>query len=160
MRGPAFRKTAAGQSELQARTRGLDARTRSVLILANGALEAAALSARLGFDAGPALQRLADAGLLEPVPDAPRVRSAPAPAPPPPPAPALPPPDLALAGTRAVRLLGTHFGPDAVRMTAPLREARSGEAFAQALAALRETLAVHMGRRLAEQLARQIAEGP
>lgn len=152
MRPPVYRKTAAGQAELQARTRGLDARTRSVLILVNGELPAAAVSERLGFAAGPVLQRLAEAGLVEPVP----APAPPEPAPPPPPP--APPPEL--AGARAVRVLSTHFGPDALRMTAPLRAARSAGEFEQALAALRDTLAIHMGRRMAAQLARQIVEGP
>lgn len=165
-----FRKTAAGHAEVRGRALGLDARTRGLLILVNGELTVAELAARVGFDPDQALVKMVGAGLLEQVAVAPRARpatvSAPAapPAPPPKPAPAPPaeliPTDLAAARTRALTTLAPHYGPDALRMAAPLREAGNAAQFALALAALKDTLSVHMGHKLADRLGREIAHGP
>ncbi len=165
-----FRKTAAGHAEVRGRALGLDARTRGLLILVNGELTVAELAARVGFDPDQALVKMVGAGLLEQVAVAPRARpatvSAPAapPAPPPKAAPAPPaeltPTDLAAARTRALTTLAPHYGPDALRMAAPLREAADAAQFALALAALKDTLSVHMGRKLADRLSREIAHGP
>jgi hypothetical protein len=165
-----FRKTAAGHAEVRGRALGLDARTRGLLILVNGELTVAELAARVGFDPDQALVKMVGAGLLEQVAAAPRARSvtvsAPAapPVPPPKPAPAPPaeliPADLAAARTRALTTLAPHYGPDALRMAAPLREAANAAQFALALAALKDTLSVHMGRKLADRLSREIAHGP
>ena len=166
-----FRKTAAGHAEVRGRALGLDARTRGLLILVNGELTVAELAARVGFDPDQALVKMIGAGLLEQVAAAPRPRLVPpaaAPAapvaPPPKPAPAPPadlmPADLAGARTRALTTLAPHYGPDALRMAGPLREAGNAEQFALALATLKETLSIHMGRKLAERLSREIAHGP
>lgn len=166
-----FRKTAAGHAEVRGRALGLDARTRGLLILVNGELTVAELAARVGFDPDQALVKMVGAGLLEQVAVAPRPRPLPAAAapvtpvaPPPRPAPAPPaeliPADLAAARTRALTTLAPHYGPDALRMAAPLREAGDAAQFALALVALKDTLSVHMGRKLAEQLSREIAHGP
>lgn len=164
-----FRKTAAGHAEVRGRALGLDARTRGLLILVNGELTVAELAARVGFDPDQALVKMVGAGLLEQVTVAPRARPLPPPAtapaaPPPKPAPAPPaeltPTDLAAARTRALTTLAPHYGPDALRMAAPLREAGNAAQFALALAALKDTLSVHMGRKLAERLSREIAHGP
>lgn len=163
-----FRKTAAGLAEVRQRALGLDARTRGVLILANGELSVEQLAQHVGFDPLRTLMSLLGAGLLEPVASAPRVRpavaapeslAAPEPAAPRAPHP-LAPADLDAARTRALAALVPHYGPDAVRLAAPLRAASSADGFALALAELQDTLAVHMGRKLAAQLARQIAHGP
>lgn len=173
-----FRKTPAGQAEVRGRALGLDARTRGLLILANGELTVEQLAQRVGFDPLRTIMALVGAGLLERVATAPRPR-APAAAPEvapavaleaagPPPAPALPPAparhalepqDLAAARTRALTLLSPHYGPDALRMAGPLRGAVTPAEFARALDTLRETMTVHMGRKLAERLAQQIAHG-
>jgi hypothetical protein len=174
MQRETFRKTDAGHTEVRSRARGLDARTRTLLILANGELSVAELCTRVGFDPLHTLLALAADGLLEPVPaPAPSARAAAIPAPPvvaAPPA-AAPPPevdpaaaacvpnDLPAARTRAVTVLAPHYGPDAVRMAEPLRAAATPEQFAAALAGLRATLSAHMGRKLAERLARAIAHG-
>lgn len=165
-----FRKTAAGHAEVRGRALRMDARTRGLLILVNGELTVAELAARVGFDPDQALVKMVGAGLLEQVAVAPRARpatvSAPAapPAPPPKPAPAPPaeltPTDLAAARTRALTTLAPHYGPDALRMAAPLREAGNAAQFALALAALKDTLSAHMGRKLADRLGREIAHGP
>jgi hypothetical protein len=164
-----FRKTAAGLAEVRSRALGLDARTRGLLILVNGELTVAELAARVGFDPDQALVKMVGAGLLEQVAVAPRARplapSVPAPvAAPPKPAPAPPaelmPADLTAARTRALTTLAPHYGPDAIRMAAPLREAGNAAQFALALATLKDTLSVHMGRKLAERLSREIAHGP
>jgi hypothetical protein len=164
-----FRKTTAGHAEVRGRALGLDARTRGLLILVNGELTVAELAARVGFDPDQALVKMIGAGLLEQVTAAPRARPVPtAPAapvaPPPKPAPAPPadlmPADLAGARTRALTTLAPHYGPDALRMAGPLREAGNAAQFALALATLKETLSIHMGRKLAERLSREIAHGP
>jgi hypothetical protein len=168
-----FRKTAAGHAEVRGRALGLDARTRGLLILVNGELTVAELAAQVGFDPDQALVKMVGAGLLEQVTAVPRPRpvpttpvsapAAPAAAPPrPAPAPSaeLMPADLAAARTRALTTLAPHYGPDALRMAAPLREAGNAEQFALALATLKDTLSVHMGRKLAERLSREIAHGP
>lgn len=168
MGGEVFRKTAAGLAEVRGRALGLDMRTRGLLILANGELSVEQLAQHVGFDPQRTLMALLGAGLIEPVPAASRPRPAPAaearPAPPaPPPAPQrhpLEPEDLAAARTRALTLLSPHYGPDAVRMAEPLRGAVTPAEFARALATLRDTMSVHMGRKLAEKLATQIAHGP
>ena len=170
MQREVFRKTAAGHAEVRGRALGLDARTRGLLILVNGELTVAELAARVGFDPDPALVKMVGAGLLEQVAAPARPRPAPAAAPaapvaaPPKPAPAPPaelvPADLAAARTRALTTLAPHYGPDALRMAAPLREAGSAEQFALALAMLKDTLSVHMGRKLADRLSREIAHGP
>ncbi|HNW61736.1 MAG TPA: hypothetical protein PKJ32_01960 [Piscinibacter sp.] len=169
MQREVFRKTAAGHAEVRGRALGLDARTRGLLILVNGELTVAELAARVGFDPDLALVKMVGAGLIDQVAVVPRARpfppSAPAPAAPPPkPAPAPPPEllpaDLAAARTRALTTLAPHYGPDALRMAAPLREAGNAEQFALALAALKDTLSVHMGRKLADRLSREIAHGP
>jgi len=170
MQREVFRKTAAGHAEVRGRALGLEARTRGLLILVNGELTVAELAARVGFDPDQALVKMIGAGLLEQVAVAPRPRpatvaaSAAPPAPPPKPAPAPPaelmPADLAAARTRALTTLAPHYGPDALRMAAPLREAGNAAQFALALATLKDTLSVHMGRKLAEQLSREIAHGP
>lgn len=157
MAGPAFRKTAAGSDELRARRLRLDPRTRSVLILVNGTLDAEGLCARLGFDLRPVLQRLCDARLIEPVPDA---AAGAAPAPPPPAPDPLLPRDLEAARARAGLVLVQTFGPDAPRIGAPLWAARTAEDFAAGLAALRDAMAAHTGRRHAEQVLRRIANSP
>ncbi len=168
MQREVFRKTAAGHAEVRGRTLGLDARTRGLLILVNGELTVAELAARVGFDPDQALVKMVGAGLLEQVAAAPRARMPPpaaAPAAPrPKPAPARPPElmpaDLAAARTRALTTLAPHYGPDAIRMAAPMREAANAAQFALALAALKDTLSVHMGRKLADRLSREIAHGP
>lgn len=172
MQREVFRKTTAGHAEVRGRALGLDARTRGLLILVNGELTVAELAARVGFDPAQALVRMIGAGLLEQVAAAPRpprpvsppaVAAAPV-APPPKPAPAPPaelvPTDLAAARTRALTTLVPHYGPDALRMAGPLREAGNAEQFALALATLKETLSIHMGRKLADRLSREIAHGP
>lgn len=176
MQRETFRKTPAGLDEVRTRGRGLDVRTRTLLILANGELSVAELAARVGFDPLRVLLALAADGLLERVtstPARPRVAAAappPVAAPPatlPPPAPpaidpavqALLPADLAAARTRALEVLIPHYGPDALRMAEPVRAAPTPELFAAALIALRGTLSVPMGRKLADQLSRQIAHG-
>ena len=171
MQREVFRKTAAGHAEVRGRALGLDARTRGLLILVNGELTVAELAARVGFDPDPALVKMVGAGLLEQV-AAPARPSRPMPPPavvpppvaPPKPAPAPPPElvptDLTAARTRALTTLAPHYGPDALRMAAPLREAGSAEQFALALAMLKDTLSVHMGRKLADRLSREIAHGP
>jgi hypothetical protein len=65
--------------------------------------------------------------------------------------------ELPAAQARALRMLLPVFGPDATLMAHELLEAPTAAAFAQALARLQETLGVHMGRRRAAELARQIA---
>lgn len=175
MQRETFRKTVAGHAELRDRARGLDARTRTLLILANGELSVEELGARVGFQPLPVLLALAADGLLEPVTLPSRAKTPVRPAPPPPPpAPSSPPAaaptpdaslqallpaDLAAARTRALTALTPHYGPDALRMAAPLRTAPTPQEFAAALSTLRETLAVHMGRKRAEQLVRQIVQG-
>ncbi len=172
MQREVFRKTAAGLAEVRSRSRGLDTRTRGLLILVNGELTVAELAARVGFDPDQALVKMVGAGLLEQVAVAPRP-SRPAPPPavaappvaaPPKPAPTssaeLIPADLAAARTRALTTLAPHYGPDAIRMAAPMREAANAAQFALALAALKDTLSVHMGRKLADRLSREIAHGP
>lgn len=171
MQREVFRKTAAGHAEVRGRALGLDARTRGLLILVNGELTVAELAARVGFDPDQALVKMVGAGLLEQVAVAPRAHRpmpapavAPPPVAPPKPAPAptaeLMPADLAAARTRALTTLAPHYGPDAIRMAAPLREAANAAQFALALAVLKDTLSVHMGRKLAERLSREIAHGP
>lgn len=169
-----FRKTDAGHAEVRTRALGLDARTRGLLILANGELTVEQLGQRVGFDPLRTLVALLEQGLLEAVAPAPRARpaaAAAAPAAPPRPTPAaapappaapnpLLPDDLPAARTRALTALMPHYGPDALRMAEPLRSAVTPQEFARALATLRETMAVHMGKRMAEQLATQIARGP
>ncbi|MBX3603990.1 MAG: hypothetical protein KF788_01895 [Piscinibacter sp.] len=170
-----YRKTAAGHAEVRQRGLGLDARTRGLLILANGELSTEQLAQRVGFDPAGAIAMLVAAGLLEVLPAPPRPRVAPVAAPVPPaatpvtPAPAaaavsaatlLVPSDLPAARTRAVTVLAPHYGPDALRMAESLRSAVTPPEFGRALAELRATLAVHLGKRLAEQLATQIAHGP
>lgn len=165
-----FRKTPAGQAEVRGRALGLDARTRGLLILANGELTIEQLAQRVGFDPQRTIMALVGAGLLEQVAAAPKPRAPaaateaapPPPSPAPPPAPArhaLEPQDLAAARTRALTLLSPHYGPDALRMAGPLRGAVTPAEFARALDTLRETMTVHMGRKLAERLAQQIAHG-
>lgn len=171
MQREVFRKTAAGHAEVRGRALGLDARTRGLLILVNGELTVAELAARVGFDPDQALVKMVGAGLLEqaaapPRPSRPMPPPAvvPPPVAPPKPAPAPPPEllptDLAAARTRALTTLAPHYGPDALRMATPLREADNAEQFALALAALKDTLSVHMGRKLADRLSREIAHGP
>jgi len=126
-----FRKTAAGHAEVRGRALGLDARTRGLLILVNGELTVAELAARVGFEPYQALVKMVGAGLLEQVAAVPRARP-----------------------------VAPHYGPDAIRMAAPLREAANAAQFALALAALKDTLSVHMGRKLADRLSREIAHGP
>ncbi len=170
MQREVFRKTAAGHAEVRGRALGLDARTRGLLILVNGELTVAELAARVGFDPDQALVKMVGAGLLEQVAAPPRPsRPMPPPAVVPPPvatpkpAPAPPPEllptDLAAARTRALTTLAPHYGPDALRMAAPLREAGNAEQFALALETLKDTLSVHMGRKLADRLSREIAHG-
>lgn len=168
-----FRKTAAGHAEVRNRALGLDARTRGLLILANGELTVEQLAQRVGFDPVRTIMALVGAGLLEQVAMAMRVRAAAAadsepaapeaaapaePAAPAPPHP-LEPDDLAAARTRALTLLMPHYGPDALRMAEPLRSAVTPGEFARALEELRETMKIHMGRKMAERLAGQIARG-
>ena len=167
-----FRKTAAGHAEVRNRALGLDARTRGLLILANGELTVEQLAQRVGFDPVRTIMALVGAGLLEQVAMALRARAAagapdsvppepaaPAePAAPPPPHP-LEPADLAAARTRALTLLMPHYGPDALRMAEPLRSAVTPGEFARALEVLRETMKIHMGRKMAERIADQIARG-
>lgn len=164
-----FRKTAAGHAEVRGRALGLDMRTRGLLILVNGELTVAELAARVGFDPDQALVKMVGAGLLEqgsavprpqPVPTAPAAPAAAPPRPAPAPPAELIPSDLAAARTRALTTLVPHYGPDALRMAGPLREAGSAEQFAIALATLKETLSVHMGRKLADRLSHEIAHGP
>lgn len=164
-----FRKTEAGHAEVRSRALGLDARTRGLLILANGELTVEQLGQRVGFDPLRVLVALLEQGLLEAVLPAPRPRPAAVapPLPTSPQAPAMPaaphpllPEDLPAARTRALTALMPHYGPDALRMAEPLRSAVTPQEFARTLATLRETMAVHMGKRLAEQLATQIAHGP
>jgi hypothetical protein len=173
-----FRKTALGVAEIAARRAGLTRQARTALILVNGQLDGAALRLRLGFEPAPVLQDLNARGLVERVPLSPPSASPPTPLPTPrpKPVPAARPPqapqtpqapqapqaldlDLALpaAQARSLRLLLPVFGPDATLMAHELLEAPTAAAFAQALARLQETLGVHMGRRRAAELARQIA---
>lgn len=165
-----FRKTPAGLAEVRSRALGLDARTRGLLILANGELTVEQLAQRVGFDPLRTIMALVGAGLLEQVaavvrPRPPAAAAAPAAAPPVPDAPGPParhplePEDLAAARTRALTVLSPHYGPDALRMAEPLRGAVTPGEFARALETLRETMSVHMGRKLAERLAGQIAHG-
>jgi hypothetical protein len=160
-----FRKTALGLAEISTRRAGLTRQARTALILVNGELDVAALRLRLGFDPLPVLRDLIARGLLEAVPPAPVVVAPPRPKPvlatPPPQAlPAVAALDLDLelpaAQARALRLLLPVFGPDATLMARELLEASTAAAFTQALARLQETLGVHMGRRRAAELARQI----
>jgi hypothetical protein len=154
-----LRKTALGVAEITSRSAGLTRQARTALILVNGQLDGAALRLRLGFEPAPVLQDLIALGLVEPVP--PLLPTAPPPAVAAPPQQAPPALDLDLelpaAQARALRLLLPVFGPDATVMAHALLEAPTAAAFAQALARLQETLGVHMGRRRAAELARQIA---
>jgi hypothetical protein len=154
-----FRKTALGVAEIASRSAGLTRHARTALILVNGQLDGAALRMRLGFEPATVLQDLIALGLVEPVP--PLLPPAPPPAVAAPPQQAPPALDLDLelpaAQARALRLLLPVFGPDATVMAHELLEAPTAAAFAQALARLQETLGVHMGRRRAAELARQIA---
>ena len=52
------------------------------------------------------------------------------------------------------------FGLPPVWMAPMAGEAASAAQFALALAALKDTLSVHMGRKLADRLSREIAHGP
>jgi hypothetical protein len=178
-----FRKTEAGHAIIRQRGGGLDAKARTLLILTNGQLGVAELAAQVGFDPIPALQDMLTRGWLERVAPAPapmvRLRPAPAPTPvfdPPPPAPAarstaqkpgadappaaFVPAELGAAKSRALRLLASHYGPDALTVAEGLLATRSEPDFAHALQALHDKLAVHMGKRLAASLAREIAQGP
>ena len=166
-----FRKTAAGVAEVRSRALGLDARTRGLLILANGELTVEQLGQQVGFDPLRTITALVGAGLLELVPGAARPRPPVPPVPTSPPVPAralaapaaphlLEPAELGAARTRTLVTLTPHYGPDALRMAEPLRSAATPAEFARALVALRETMTVHMGRQLAERLAAQIARGP
>ncbi len=62
-----YRKTAAGTAEIRARSGGLDARSRTLLILCNGSLSEAELSAHMQQPVGPLLVQLVGLGLLEAV---------------------------------------------------------------------------------------------
>lgn len=165
-----FRKTTAGHAEIRSRALGFDARTRGLLILVNGELTVSELAARVGFDPSELLLRFVGAGLVEQVASVVRPRpAAPAAAPPrsapPPPPPASPaapellPADLAIAQRRAFVELAQHYGPDAERMVEPLQRAATPAQFATAMTTLKETLSVHMGRKMAEQLTRRIVRG-
>jgi hypothetical protein len=173
MQRDVFRKTAAGHAEIRARALGFDARTRGLLILINGELTVGELAARVGFDPTELLLRFVGAGLVEQVASVVRPRPvAPAAAPArpalslPPPPPAAPPPapellpaELAAAQRRAFVELAQHYGPDAERMVEPLQRAATPAQFAAGMATLKETLSVHMGRKMAEQLTRRIVHG-
>jgi hypothetical protein len=160
MQRDVFRKTAAGHAEIRSRGLGFDARTRGLLILVNGELTVGELAARVGFDPSELLLRFVGAGLVEQVASAPRDR---------PVAPAVAasrpamaqelPADLAAAQRRAFVELAPHYGPDAERMIEPLQRSTTPAQFATALAVLKDTLSVHMGRKMAEQLSRRIAQG-
>jgi hypothetical protein len=171
MQREVFRKTTAGHTEIRSRALGFDARTRGLLILVNGELTVGELAARVGFDPSELLLRFVGAGLVEQVaslvrrerPAAPVV-AAPQAAPPPPPVPPpaaaeLLPADLVDAQRRAFVELAPHYGPDAERMVEPLQRAATPAQFAAGMATLKETLSVHMGRKMAEQLARRIVHG-
>lgn len=169
--GAPLRKTAAGQEELRDRKRGLDPRTRNVLVIVNGQDDAAALVRRLGFDVRPFVQRLLGEGLIEEVPAPAPPPPPPAPPPPPPPPPAVPPSlvadpndplqpaDMVAARRRAVKELVGFFGPDAPRIGAALWGAATPAEFAAALAELRSPITAHSGRKHADQVLRRIANG-
>lgn len=171
MQREVFRKTTAGHAEIRSRALGLDARTRGLLILVNGELTVGELAARVGFDPSELLLRFVGTGLVEQVASLVRPRPAagaaaparPAPPPvppaPPPPAPDLLPAELAAAQRRAFVELAPHYGPDAERMVEPLQRAATPAQFAAGMATLKETLSVHMGRKMAEQLTRRIVHG-
>lgn len=167
MQREVFRKTTAGHTEIRSRALGFDARTRGLLILVNGELTVGELAARVGFDPSELLLRFVGAGLVEQVASLVRPRpvaSAAAPAPPlppaaPPPAADLLPVELAAAQRRAFVELAPHYGPDAERMVEPLQRAATPAQFAAGMATLKETLSVHMGRKMAEQLTRRIVHG-
>ena len=158
-----FRKTDAGHAEVRTRRGGLEARERTVLILANGQLTQRDLALRMGVDPRPFLQRLLAAGLLEWVAPARAAPRAPATPPVAAPAPALPTPavapaEVALARRRALVLLAPHYGPDTPRLVQGLVDADGDEAaFRSALTALQAVLSVNMGKRLAGELVRRIA---
>lgn len=162
MQRDVFRKTTAGHAEIRERALDFDARTRGLLILVNGELTVSELAARVGFDPAPLLLRFVDAGLVAQVTSPARPRPSTPPAPPPA---ALPvaaetvPADLAAARRRAFVELAPHYGPDAERMIEPLQRAGTPAQFAAAMSTLKETLSVHMGRKMAEQLTRRIAHG-
>ena len=63
---------------------------------------------------------------------------------------------------RIVVGVGNIYAAESLFMAgiSPLREAGNAEQFALALAALKDTLSVHMGRKLADRLSREIAHGP
>lgn len=68
-----YRKTAAGVAEVRERKAGLDGRSRALLILCNGQMNTAQLSAHLNAPVDGLLKSLCEQGLLEAVPVAARV---------------------------------------------------------------------------------------
>jgi hypothetical protein len=160
-----YRKTAAGQAEVRERRLGLDARARTLLILCNGRLDAAALAAQTRLPAQALLQLLCELGLLEPVPGA---AVAPVKAPPAPavaPAPPAPPPapNLALQLPAIVQrgwlLLEPLFGPGTRERLAPLQRATDATQLRKALDDLRDTMAIYQGRKSAAALVQRIEHG-
>jgi hypothetical protein len=159
-----YRKTAAGQAELTERCAGLTPRARTVLVVVNGVLTVARLVETLGPEVPTLLQTLLGKGLIEPVAakapapsstGVPMATAAPRPAPVVAGAPlALPPaPGPTPSVLRALlELLVPHFGPDATRVAEPALRATNAHDYHAALDALGARLAIHLGRKQAEQL--------
>ncbi|EHR70470.1 hypothetical protein BurJ1DRAFT_1602 [Burkholderiales bacterium JOSHI_001] len=156
-----YRKTEAGVTEVKTRKAGLDSKTRTLLILVNGALSVQDLANHIGYDPRQALAGLAANGLVERLDDAaPRAPTrAPAPATPTVTAAEAapnPPLNLGPACQRAVQLLVPLYGPDAVAVVQPLLRAKSIDGFHQALGELESKLSVPAGRKRAAEMVAQI----
>lgn len=153
-----YRKTSLGQAEMTQRRAGLTPRARAVLVTVNGADPVTTLAERLGAEVPSTLQQLLEKGLIEPLPVA-GTTPVPVPAQPKAAAPtplAKPPADPGSPSAetllKLVQLLFPHFGPDATRVAEPALRAASHAEFNAALDGLAARMAIHLGRKQADQM--------
>jgi hypothetical protein len=165
-----FRKTELGVSALKTRAGPLTAQHRTALILVNGRESLAALTGKIGGDAGTLVERLLALGLVEEVPgEATLLRAKSLPASAAVPSAAVPPtassaaPQSAAASAallarllplkrEAMRRLAPQFGPDVDVVCRPLLVATTESAYREALAAIESKVSIYLGRKAAQRM--------
>lgn len=170
-----YRKTELGVAALSSRTGPLTAQSRTALILINGRETLAALTGKIGVNAGAVVERLLALGLVEEVavetaalrakPPAASARNptaAAAPTASTSAAPAAAPQDPATVAALMARLrllkqqamirLAPQFGPDVDVICQPLLAATTEQAYREALAAIERKLSIYLGRKAAQRM--------
>jgi pyruvate/2-oxoglutarate dehydrogenase complex dihydrolipoamide acyltransferase (E2) component len=166
-----YRKTELGVAALKTRAGPLTAQSRTALILINGRESLAALTGKIGTEAGTLVDTLMALGLIEEVADEPAPPRAkppsastldPAAATAPTASPAAPPQDPAAPAALLARLLplkreamirlAPQFGPDVDVICQPMLAATTEQAYREALAAIESKLSIYLGRKAAQRM--------